>query len=405
MSSNFVCTHKMLTDSLCKSLKPKDTVYRKADGNGMCLEVLPNGNKYWRLRYRINGKAKLLSLGVYPEVSLKEARKKTDELRELIANGQDPSDIRKKQKIERQEYTVNTFENIAEEYLAKKKGVLSERYHQYISRRLETNIFPFLGNTPIKKITPKELLTVITDIEMRGAIETSHRVLQEIGQVYRYAIATGRAEHDITADLRGALQSTKERHYAYLSERDFKEFLEKLTTFKLNVSTKQAWRLLILTFVRSGELRGASWDEFDLQKKEWRIPAGRMKMKEQHIVPLSEQALKLLKEIKETSVGVNLLFPCRTDINKPISDNTLSKVLRDNEYQGKATPHGIRATASTILNENGFAPDVIERQLAHCERNKIRAAYNHAMYLPERKEMMMWWGNYIEERMIKNEHI
>lgn len=394
-------THKMLTDSLCKSLKPMDTVYRKADGKGLCLEVLPNGNKYWRLRYRVSGKAKLLSLGVYPEVSLKDARKKTDELREMIANGQDPSDVRKREKIERKESTANTLENIAREYLEKKKGVLSTRYHQYIIRRFETNIFPFLGSSSIKKITPKDLLNVITDIEARGAIETSHRVLQEIGQVYRYAIATGRAEHDITADLRGALQPAKERHYAYLSERDFKEFLEKFNALKLNLITKQAWRLLILTFVRSGELRGARWNEFDFEKKEWRIPAVRMKMKEQHIVPLSEQTLRLLKEIKETSAGGELLFPCRTDINKPISDNTLSKALRDNGYQGKATPHGIRATASTILNENGFAPDVIERQLAHCERNKIRAAYNHAMYLPERRAMMEWWGNYIERKLEK----
>lgn len=389
----------MLTDSTCKGFKPRSKTYLKADGNGMGIEVYPNGSKYWRLRYRIAGKAKLISLGVYPEVSLKEAREKALELKKLIKAGIDPSQKRKQDKLESKEHIENTFENIANEYLSKKKLTLSARYHQYIIRRMQKYVFPVIGDMAIANISAKDLLVALKDIENRGTIETAHRILQEVGQVFRYAISIGKTNHDITADLKGGITPAKEKHYAYLSERELTEFLKKLDTFKISFNTRLAWKLLIYTFVRSGELRGARWEEFDLEKKEWRIPAERMKMKEQHIVPLSKQVLDILNEIKSISFETQLLFPCRTDLNKPISDNTLSKALRDNGYKGIATPHGMRATASTILNENGFAPDVIERQLAHCERNKIRAAYNHAMYLPERRKMMDWWGNYIEERM------
>lgn len=267
---------------------------------------------------------------------------------------------------------------------------------------MQSNVFPFIGNMPINNISAKDLLALLKAVEERGTIETAHRISQEVGQVFRYAIAIGKAEHDITADLKRGITPAKEKHYAYFSEKELKDFLKKLDKFKISINTYLAWKLLIFTFVRSGELRGARWEEFDLEKKEWRIPAERMKMKEQHIVPLSKQAIELVNAIKLISNESKLLFPCRTDTNKPISDNTLSKAFRDQGYKGIATPHGMRATASTILNENGFAPDVIERQLAHCERNKIRAAYNHAMYLSERREMMEWWGNYIEERMNNN---
>jgi integrase len=300
----------------------------------------------------------LIALGVYPEVSLKEAREKRDRLRELIRNGEDPALLRKRQKVDARENTVNTFENITREWFEKKKTVMAERHAFYVIRRLELNVFPALGKTPIKKITSKGLLAVIKTMEERGIVETSHRVMQVVDQVFRYEL--GRAEHDITADLRGALQLVKSKNYAYFSESEFREFLSKLADLKCNTQTKLAFRLLILTFVRSGELRGAKWSEFDLDKKEWRIPAERMKMKELHIVPLSSQALDVLADIKRISMGTELLFPCRTDSNKPISDNTLSKALRDNVYRKKATSHGIGATASTILNENGFVPDVIE---------------------------------------------
>jgi integrase len=304
--------------------------------------------------------------------------------------------LKKKAKIEIKENIVNSFENIAREWFNKKQPVMAKRYAFYVMRRLEA-IFPFLGGTPIKKIVPKELLAVIRKIESRGALEVAHRTLQMVGQIFRYAIATGRAEHDISADLRGALEPVKKKNYPYFSEKEFQKFLCNFSNFKGNVLTKLALKLLILTFVRSGELRGAQWEEFDFEKREWRIPKERMKMKEQHIVPLSEQAIKVIDEIKKVTDSGNLLFPCKTDSTKSISDNTLSKALRDQGYRDKATPHGMRATASTILNEHGFKSDVIERQLAHCERNQIRASYNHAQYLPERREMMDWWGDYVEK--------
>jgi integrase len=387
----------MLTDIECKNLKPKEKIYCKTDGYGMYLEIYPNGGKYWRLKYRIAGKQKRIALGVYPQVSPKEARLKRDKYRAIVREGYDPGELRKMKKLEIKENAINTFENIAREWFEKKKGSITSRHAFYIIRRLETNVFPYLGGVPLKKIKPQELLEVIREIENRGSLEVAHRVMQVVGQVFRYAVSSGRAEHDITADLKGALLPVKENHYAYFSEREFKEFLKRIDTLKMNLQTKLAFKLLVLTFVRSGELRGTKRNEFDLKKKEWRIPADRMKMKEQHIVPLSRQAINTLEEIKRISLGTELLFPCRTDINKPISDNTLSKALRDNGYRGKATPHGIRATASTILNENGFSPDVIERQLAHCERNKIRAAYNHAQFLAERREMMDWWGEFVDK--------
>jgi integrase len=334
-------------------------------------------------------------LGIYPEVSLKEAREKREELRKIIKNGNDPAQIRKKQKIEIKENVTNTFENIAREWFEKKRSAMAKRHGFYVIRRLETNIFPFLGSVPIKKIVPRDLLAVIRKVEGRGALEVARRTLQVVGQVFRYAIATGRAEHDISADLHGALQQKKSGNYSYFSENEFREFLKQFSDFKGNIITKLALKLLILTFVRSGELRGARWEEFDFEKREWRIPAERMKMKEQHIVPLSKQTVSVIEAIRKITGDGELLFPCRTNQTKPISDNTLSKAFRDQGYKGKATPHGMRATASTILNENGFKPDVIERQLAHCERNKIRAAYNHAQHLKERREMMDWWGDYV----------
>jgi integrase len=386
----------MLSDTNCKNAKPKDKIYSLSDCDGMYLEISPNGSKYWRLKYRYAGKQKRIALGVYPEVSLKEAREKRDDIRKIIRNGDDPLIERKKIKIETKENVINSFKNIACEWFEKNKSAMAERHAFYVIRRLEANIFPFLGSIPIKKITPKDLLAVIRKIEERGAYEVSRRTLQVVGQVFRYAIATGRAEHDITADLRGALQQRKKRNYPCFSEKEFREFLSKFSDFKGNAVTKSALRLLMLTFVRSGELRGARWNEFDFEASEWRIPAERMKMKEQHIVPLSKQTICVLEGIGKISGREGLLFPCRTDKTKPFSDNTLSKAFRDHGYKDKATPHGIRATASTTLNENGFRADIIERQLAHTERNSVRASYNHAQYLLERREMMDWWGNYVE---------
>ena len=237
-------------------------------------------------------------------------------------------------------------------------------------------------------------------MEDNGILSESQKTRSIVGQVFKYAIATKRAEHNLIQDTAGAYKQPNVKHHPNFSEKELKEFLKTFADFKGNPITKLALKFLILTFVRSNELRGARWEEFDFEKNEWRIPAERMKMKEQHIVPLSKQSLAVLEEIKKRSFKENesgLLFPGAIRSEKPISDNTLSKALRDQGYQGKATPHGMRATASTILNENGFKPDVIERQLAHCERNKVRASYNHAQYLQERREMMNWWGDFVEK--------
>jgi integrase len=387
----------MLSDAACKNAKPKDKIYAVTDGEGMYLEIHPNGSKYWRMKYRYAGKQKRIALGVYPEVSLKEAREKKNAARKIIKSGEDPSIVKKKEKIELRENVINTFECIAREWFEKKRTVITKDYGNSIIERLENNIFPFLGAIPIKKIYPKELLAVIRKIEEREAIILSRNVVQCVGQIFRYAIATDRAEHDITADLRGALHPAKKEHNPYLSEREFRDFIRNFHNIGGEKLTKLALKLLILTFVRSVELRGARWSEFDFEKKEWRIPAERMKMKEQHIVHLSKQSLMIIKEIKEISCNNDLLFPHRNDKLKTMSDDTLSKTLRENGYRRRLTPHGIRATASTILNENGFRADVIERQLAHSERNHVRASYNHAQYLPERREMMDWWGDYVEK--------
>jgi integrase len=394
---NMAPNNNALTDIKCKAAKAKDKTYAMYDVDGLYLEITPSGGKHWRFSYRFAGKRKRMALGEYPEISLQEARIKRDELRKTVKKGADPCLLRKKAKIETKENVANSFENIAMEWFEKNKSAMAERHAFYVIRRLKANIFPFLGGVTIKDIAPKELLAVIRKIEGRGAQEVARRTLQVVGQVFRYAVATGRAEHDISGDLRGALQPAKKKNYSYFSEKEFQEFLVKFADFKGNALTKLALELLMLTFVRSGELRGARWEEFDFDKREWRIPAERMKMKEQHIVPLSEQAIVVLQRINKLTGYAELLFPCRTNKTKPISDNTLSKAFREQGYQGKATPHGMRATASTILNENGFEPDVIERQLAHCERNKIRASYNHAQYLPERREMMNWWGKYVDE--------
>lgn len=385
-----------LTDIIVKNLKPKDKQYKVADEKGMFLLVKPNGRKYWRLKYRFANKEKMFALGVYPEISLKNARKKREGVRKQLADGIDPSQQRKLEKLTRHINSENSFESIAREWHDTKKLGWTERHASYVIRRIEADIFPAIGFRPINEITAPELLATVREIEKRGAIDIAHRAMQTTGQIFRYAVATGRAERDITGDLRGALKTRKKKHYAKLEESDLPEFAQKLQNYDGDLQTKLGLELLLLTFVRTGELRGAKWNEFDLSKKEWRIPAERMKMREQHIVPLSKQAIKILKKLEPISGFRDHVFPNR---NKPmtfISENTLLYAIYRMGYHSRTTAHGFRATASTILNEHGFRSDVIERQLAHAERNKVRASYNHAQYLPERREMMQWWADYLD---------
>ena len=391
-----------LNDKQCRSAKAETKAQKLADGGGMYLHVMPNGNKYWRLKYRFLGKEKLLALGVYPRVSLAEARDKRLAARKMLDQGQDPGEQKKLSKLEQHASYANNFANVAREWHKQKIHTWQPGHAKLIMKRLEDNIFPDIGRRPIDAIKPAELLEAIRKVEKRGAYDLAHRMLQTSGQIFRYAVATGRAERDITPDLQGALKPAKSKTLAHLSEQELPAFLKKLERYDSEYQgytlTKLAFKLLILTFVRSGEIRGAKWDEISWEKAEWRIPAERMKMKEQHIVPLSKQSLSILKEIKAITSNspAGYIFPSQQSPRKMMSENTFLRVIENLGYKKKTTGHGFRSTASTILNENGFRPDVIERQLAHGERDQIRAAYNHAEYLAERREMMQWWGDYLE---------
>lgn len=393
-----------LTDKACKNSKynPKGTGNKLADGGGLVLLLKENG-KYWRLNYRFLGKQKTLALGVYPQISLAEAREKRNAAKKLLDAHQDPAEVKKLKKIELITEYENNFANIAREWHAQRKHTWKPLHAERIMRRLEADIFPHIGARPIKSITPAELLVSIRKVEARGTNDLAHRLMQTCSQIFRYAVVTGRAERDPTESMRGALQPAKSKTLAHLKEKELPAFLHKLerydTDYNGNVLTKLAFKLLILTFVRSSEIRGAKWDEIDFEKAQWRIPAERMKMKELHIVPLATQALSVLREIQKITAHnySNYILPSQSNPRGIMSENTFLRVIQVLGYKSKTTGHGFRSTASTILNENGFRSDVIERQLAHCERNQIRAAYNHAEYLSERAEMMQWWGDYVEE--------
>ena len=385
-----------LTDIQIKSVKPLQKPYKLTDGEGMFLYIHPSGSKYWRLKYRFGNKEKLLALGIYPEISLFMARQKRAEAKELLISGIDPSTYKKEQKLISSLKLGNTFEEIAYDWHSKQKDRWTERYGIHTWKRLKADLFSELGNKSIKDLTALQLLSVLRKVEARGAIEIAHRLLQTTGQIFRYAVAIGKAERDISHDLRGALKTRKKISFKSLKENELPEFLTKLNNYDGELQTKLALMMALLTFVRTTELRGARWEEIDFDKAEWRLPATRMKMRELHIVPLSTQTLLVLKEIQAISGNREFLFPNRNNPQTFISENTLLYALYRMGYHSRATVHGFRATASTILNENGFRADVIERQLAHAERNKVRASYNHAEYLPERRQMMQKWGDYLE---------
>jgi integrase len=385
----------MLSDAKCRNAKTQAKIMKLADSSGLYLWVYPDGRKYWRLRYWQLGKEKSLSLGVYPDISLKDARDRRDVERKKLNNGLDPSQERKAKKIRDKLSAEYSFEAIGREWHGKHSRKWSAKYAANLLRRLELDIFPKIGSRPIGEITPLEVLSALRAIEARGAHDLSHRVQQWCGQVFGYAIVTARAERNPVNDLRGALTPIVRKHNAYLKADELPEFLKKLDEYD-GAQTKLAMKFLLLTFVRTGEMRGARWSEFDMDKAEWRIPAERMKMREQHIVPLSKQALAVLKELTPLTGYWEHVFPNQHKPKGQMSENTILYALYRMGYHGKSTGHGFRATASTILNEHGFAPDVIERQLAHAERNSIRKAYNHAQYIAERRKMMQWWADYLD---------
>ena len=386
-----------LAATAVKNAKPKEKPYKMADGGGLYLLVNPNGKKYWRFKYRIGTKEKLLALGVYPEVTLSEARENTLGARALLRKGIDPNEQRKLNKLELQE---DTFETVAKEWWAKEKGHWSEKHADRVWQTISDTVLGEIGSVRISKVTPQQCLAIIKKIDERGALDVAKRVRQRILNIYRYAISTGRARHNPVAELDDIITKRKVTHRAALKKEELPLFLKELdNNSSITNLTQLALKLLILTFVRPGELRAARWEEFDFNSKEWRIPASRMKMNEEHIVPLSDQTIAVLKELKEVSGNFDLVFPGSHNWRKPMSDNTLTYAIRK-RLNFNATAHGFRAVASTVLNEDedaGFRSEVIERQLAHRERNKVRAAYNRAQYLKERREMMQWWGNYLEK--------
>jgi integrase len=389
-----------LTATAIRNAKPGKTTRRLFDAGGLYLEVSPAGGRWWRFKYRLAGKEKRLSLGVFPDVSLGEARDRRDEARKLVAARIDPSAQRQATKRAAKLAEEGSFEFVAREWYAKQLKVWTPRHADDVLHRLEANLFPDLGARPIAEITAPELLAAARKVEHRGAHDLAHRMVGVAGQVFRYAIASGRCERDPSADLRGALTPHKARNQAAVKPEELPALLEAIDGYD-SIGDKQtalALRLLCLTFVRTVELIGAEWSEFrDLEGEAptWEIPAERMKMKAAHMVPLSRQAVAILAQLRAIGGGSRYVLPGR-NADKPISNNTLLFALYRLGYKGKMTGHGFRAVASSALNEAGYRPDVIERQLAHKEPNKVRSAYNRAEYLPERRKMMQQWADMLD---------
>ena len=383
-----------LTDTAIRSAKATEKPRKLFDGGGLFLLLKPNGARLWQLKYRVSGREKLLSFGQYPEVSLKSAREQRDEARKLIAAKSDPGAKRKAERSAQ----ANTFEAVTREWLDMKADSISERTRLKRLARFESFVFPYLGKRPIASITAPDLLPVLKRIEGRGKNETAHRIRSESSAVFRYAIVTGRAERDPAADLRGALAPVVVRNHPAITEpAKIGGLLRAIHGYKGQPSTEYALKLLPLTFVRPGELRGAEWSEFDLDNAEWRIPASRMKMREQHVVPLSSQAVTFLRELQPLTGSGRYVFPSLRTNERPISNNTLNAALRRLGFSGdEMVSHGFRSMASTRLNEQGWHPDLIELQLAHAERDEVRGAYNRAQRLAERRKMMQSWADYLD---------
>ncbi|WP_145598738.1 tyrosine-type recombinase/integrase [Yersinia alsatica] len=385
-----------LTARQVDSAKPKDKDYKLSDERGLFLLVKPNGSRYWRVKYRIAGKEKKLSLGVYPDVSLAEARLKRDDARKVLAEGGDPSEKKQLEKITRKLAVEHTFKALAMEWHSYKSATWSESYAESVQEALNKDIFPYVGKRPVAEILPLEMLEVLRLIEKRGALEKMRKVRQYCNQIFRYAIATGRATVNPASELTSTLTAPKTEHFPHLSAHELPEFLGSLEGYSGSPITRLATKLLLLTGVRTIELRAAEWQEFDFNNSLWTIPESRMKMRRKHIVPLTPQITAILRELQVFTGQYRLVFPGRCDINKPMSEASVNMVLKRIGYDGKATGHGFRHTMSTILHEKGFNSAWIEMQLAHMDKNSIRGTYNHAQYLEQRREMLQWYGDYVD---------
>jgi len=393
----------MLTDVVIRKAKTASKPYKMADSGGLFLLVHANGSRYWRLKYRVDGKEKLLALGVYPVVTLAEARMRRDEAKRLLSSGSDPGEVKKAAKAERLEaanVAAETFEVVARDWLAKReRGNTAEATIGKDRWRLETYLFPTIGSRPITEITPLELRNALRAIENAGKLETASRTKITAGQVFRWAVLEGRTHSDVTASLRGLFTAPDHTHRAAITDpAKIGELLRAIDGFSGQYVTLCALKLASLAFVRPGELRKAEWAEFDLDDAIWRIPGERMKMKAAHIVPLSAQAVDVLRGLQNLTGEGRYVFPGVRSANRPMSENTVNAALRRLGYDtDEMTGHGFRSMAASRLNEMGWNADAIERQLAHAESNKVRAAYTHAaQYLEERVRMMQAWADYLD---------
>src|SRR5450759_327845 len=386
-----------LTAIEVRKTRATDRPQKLADGGGLYLLVQPNGAKYWRLDYRFAGKRKTLAVGVYPDVSLSGARERREAARKVLANGADPNAVKKAQKAAVMSLAANSFEIVAREWLSKFSKNWKESHTRTISVRLVNDVFPWLGARPIGEINAPELLAVLRRIESRGALDAAHRVSAICGQVFRYAIATGRAQRDPSADLKGALPAHRGKHLAAITEPvKIGKLMRDIEGYRGSFTVKCAFRLAPLVFVRPVELSRAEWAEIDLDKAEWRIPADKMKMKALHIVPLPTQAVAILRELYPLAGTGKCLFPNVRTSTLPMAGNTILAAIRSMGYTStEMTAHGFRHMASTLLNEQGFNADAIERQLAH-KASGVRATYNAAEYLPERRRIMQHWADYLD---------
>ena len=387
-----------LTELAVRKAKPSSKPKKLTDGRGLYLLLHPNGSKYWRMKYRFMGKEKLLALGVWPSVSLTEARKKRNESKLILKSGADPSMAKKNQKLTQYIRQSNTFGSVTEEWLEMKQKEWRSTYFDDTKRTIEIHLLPDLGQRPIAEITSPEVLSVLKKIEEQGKLEAASRSRQKCGAIFRYANLKQLCAHNPVSNLKGALASPQKKKFNSIAPKDLPQFLLKLEEYDGAIITKLALRFIMLTLARTSEVRFALWDEFDLETEEavWRIPAERMKNKQEHIVPLSRQALMVISEVRRFTQGDKYVYHQLNNPNKPMSENTMLGAMYRMGYHSLATVHGLRATISTLLNEHGHNPDVIEHLLSHQEANKVRAAYNRAEYLSERRTTLQWLADHLD---------
>jgi len=387
-----------LTDTEIRRSKPAERPYKLSDGGGLHLLITQAGGKLWRWKYRFDGAEKLMALGRYPEVALADARERRDAARKRLANGIDPMAERMAEKTAVKVATEHTFEKIADLWLEHWKGNKSARHSATTRNRLKVNVYPVLGERPIADVEPMELVQLAKGIEARGASDMAKRILQIVGMVFRYAVAHGYSQRNPAAEIRPSdiLKPTRRTNMARIDARELPALLRSIEVYEGRQLTRLAIKLMALTFVRTSELIGARWEEFDFDARRWSIPATRMKMKTPQIVPLSIQAVEVLELLRTISGNGELVFPGEQDSTKPMSNMTILKALERMGYKGRMTGHGFRGLASTILHEQGYNHDHIELQLAHAPRNAVSAAYNHALYLEPRAIMMRDWADFLE---------